>query len=408
MRVRLLLLCSFLAPGLGFAENQWTTGLREGGGGYYLSAPDQSFQLNLLGYSQFLGSYFSDDYRGVRTDRPVGFQIRRARFIAMATVHRSYEFLMEFGLPTLRAIPSAAIPGVPPGTGVATFPNATTYPASPDLGLVEARLTFRLFDEWLQMRVGKFVGPFSAENWRLSQKLDTVERSTILNSMHTLPALDTQIGVMLFGRIVNGILNYYFGVFNGNGHSLDTAFDNDGDKEFQAKVVLQPHPNFLMGVGYDYNDSPNLRLLSLVDHAYAPFVTGAVVGARHGISLDFDWNIDFFNWRAEGNYFTFKDSNAAPFLQYLFGGYSSFGFMLSGDSNQGAQLIARYEFARATVGSSFDLHSAVVGLNVFINSNMKNTIQYIAEIPTQANAASVAYSNNKMKHIVFNQLQVKF
>ncbi len=409
MRVRLLVvLCSVIVSTFSFADNQWATGIREGGGGFYLSAPDQNFHLNLLGYGQFLGTYFSDDYRDARTDRPIGFQIRRARFTAMATVQRNYEFLMEMGLPTIRPINGVAIPGVAIAATPAAAPTTTAYPAAPDFGLVEARLTFRLAEDWLQMRVGKFVGPFSAENWRLSQNLNTVERSTVLNSMHTLPALDTQIGVMLFGRIVNGILNYYFGVFNGNGHSLDTSFDSDGDKEFQAKVVLQPHANFLMGLGYDYNDTPKTRLLSLVDHAFAPFVTGATVGARHGISFDFDWTVDFFNWRTEANYFTFQDSKATSFMQYLFGGYSSFGFMLTGDKNKGAELIARYEFARATVNTSFDLHSAVVGFNIFLNSNMKNVVQYIAEIPTQANPSSTAYSNNKMKHIVMNELQVKF
>lgn len=415
---RVTALALLLVAGVALAETNWNAGIREGGGGFYISAPDQSYHLNFLGYGQFLGSILSEDYHhsGDRADVPFGFSVRRARLSALATVHRNFEFLLEMGTPTVRPYPTTTSFG--PNSGITSVAPATpatpatpaaaasTYSA-PDFGIVEARLTTAIFGEWLQMRVGKFIGPFSLENSRSARNLDLIERQTVLNSVHTMPALDTQIGAMLFGRILDGVINYYFAAFNGNSDSAGTGNDNNGDKEFQAKVVFQPHRNITFGFGWDEDQMAGTRVLSVVDHAFVPYVTGFVQGTRNGLEFDFDWVVDWFSLRTEGLYFTFPDQANSSYVRYLYGAYLQLGFMAWGDQNYGFQILGRYEWARSIVDRVNDLHSAVLGFNIFINSNVQHRINYICEVPNNQNGATT-YSIRGLKHMLLNELQVKF
>lgn len=386
--VKQLLVIATLLSSLGFAETNWTGGVRPGGNGFYLAAPDQGFNLNFLGYGQFLGTVLDHNYRAARNDGPVGFSIRRARLTTLATVQRDAEFMVEIGTPTMRSLPVVA--------------TAST----PDLGLVEARVSVNLFDEWLQLRVGKFTGPFSRENARSARSLDFVERSNVLSSMLLAPTLDTQLGVMAFGRAASGILNYYFAIFNGNIDSVSTSGDTDGAKEIQAKLEIHPHPNFMIGFGYDTDESPR-RTLSLVDHSLTPMVASTYQGRRHGFSIDWDWTINFFNWKTELLYFTFPDhTGQAGFARMLAGGYTQTGFQVAGDTNNGLQILLRYEYANLLTTTTNALHSGILGFNIFINSNLTNTINYILEYG--ANDASGAYARLGFHHVLMNQLQVKF
>src|SRR5262245_43074342 len=147
-------------------------GFNKGGGGVFLKGEEYNFRL--LGYAQAVGSVF--DSRFDRADENGDFSIRRARIDFAADFYDDYSIFVEFdGGPT----------------------NAQT--GQSDFGLVEARINWKIVEDDVQLRAGKFISPFSQENFRSSRDIDTVERYMALNSIFALPALDAQFGAMLYG-----------------------------------------------------------------------------------------------------------------------------------------------------------------------------------------------------------------
>ncbi len=377
-----------LGAAAGAAE--WSVGVREGGGGFYLASPDQTFHLSLLGYSQFTENLYFGDYKGsaTRPDATFGFGVRRVRIDTIATLYRSWELLTEIGTPTLR------IPGAIAGS---------------DMGIVESRLTAALYKDYLQIRVGKFVVPLSSENARSSRRLDTVERSNILTSLIAANFLDTQMGVMIYGRFAEGIFNYYLGLFNGSGNTLTTDSDNNGDKDFQAKVVFNPTRGLTFGFGYNTHSDPTTTV-SLYDHAMVPYATGQTAGRRHGFEVDLDITSRIFSFRMEVLGATFSESVASAVtnpVRSMFGAYLQTGLFLAGGEEGGFELLFRYEFARhSAAAQTSDLQSGIFGWNWYINPSARYQMNYIFEAPSKATTG--VYASAGVKHMVLNELQVKF
>jgi len=363
--------------------------------GFYISG-GKGLSLTLKGYGQFLASAISKDYdiNHTRPDQPFGFSIRRARFDLNASAYDNLDILVEIGTPS---------------TPLRVYSGVLS-----DIGIVEARGTTSLFGEALSLRMGKFVVPFSGENSRSSRKLDTVERSTLVSSLIANNILDTQIGLMLFGRDPSGVFNYYLTLVNGGGDNLSTPLDGNAFKQFQAKVALKPNRNFYFAVAYDTDDVRNQNY-TLYDHAFVAVVQKeSLSGRRHGLETDFDLTTDRFSWKTEFIYIWFPNVPASK-LQNWWGGYSQFGYFFDGDTNRGVQGILRGEFTRMqgskNSDDNFDLASAVVGLNCFINPNLNLQVNYIMEFPndnvTHA-AETLTYQEKNVKHIGYAELQVKF
>lgn len=395
-RVILFWLFLVLSVPFSFAEN-WSSAVREGGGGFYLFSPDQAFQLSMMGYGHFLGAYYSKDYANAsgtsaapsRRDYPTSFSLRRTRLDMLATVYRDFEFLMGVGTPTLRLHP---------------------VPVGSDFGVVEARLTAKLYENILNLRVGKFVGPFSAENSRSSQGLAFVERYSALNSLIAMGVLDTQTGAMIFGRVLQGTLNYYLAAFNGNGDSITNPGENNGEKEFQAKLVVSPHAGFQLGIGVDFSFE-GVQTLTILDHAFVPYLTTTTSSRRLGFEVDWEWKHGPLSLRSEVIWFRFRnDAHGGERWAGLFGGYGEVAYFAWGNAEAGVQSLIRVEGTRLTKvpdGTSRSLHSYILGLNWFINANVRNQLNYILEVP-DGHGISAAYSSAQVKHILMNQLQVKF
>lgn len=362
-------------------------------------AGGKGLNLNLKGYGQFLVSAISRDYdlSHTRPDQPFGFSIRRARFDVNASAYDNLDILVEIGTPStpLRASAGAS-----------------------DIGIIEARGTTPIFGDGLALRMGKFVVPFSGENSRSSRKLDTVERSTMVGSLIANNILDTQIGMMLFGRDSSAIFNYYLTLVNGGGDNLSTPTDGNAFKQFEAKVALKPHRNFYFALAYDTDDVRGATY-NLYDHAFVVAVEqAALTGRRHALETDFDWSVDRFNWKTEFIYLWFPNASANK-LHNWWGGYTQFGWFFDGDTTRGAQGILRGEFTRMEMGDAisvasqrnYDLASTVLGINGFINANLNLQVNYIMEFPNE-NLSRVAdtptYRERHVKHVGYAELQVKF
>lgn len=365
----------------------WKTGYREGGGGFYLSSPNRDFYLSLMGYGQFTGNFYLDDYRASRSDAQFGFNLRRARVDLLATVQRTYELLIEIGTPS---VPAQAL-GV---TGS-------------DVGIVEARVTGVLSGDALQYRIGKFVVPFSAENALSSRAQDTIERSALLSSLIAAGFLDVQTGVMLFGRSGNRYVNYFFGIWNGNGSTVTNAIDDSSFKQIEFKMVFKPTERVAFGLAFDTSHDLD-GTFSLLDHAFVPYAAGTIGGRRYGFNVDINLVSPLVTFRSEVTGILFTENGGAPgAVTQLLGAYLHLGLFFTGSKRKGFEGIFRVEWSRlAVTGANSDLISAIFGWNVHLNPNATWMFNYIAEVPNQFGVG--AYADKDIKHMVLNQLQVKF
>lgn len=172
--------------------------------GFSLASADKLFQLKLRGYAQADGRFFLDDEANTGTD---AFLIRRARLIFDGALGNDFEF---------RIAPDFA-------GGTAQLQDGyLDYKPSPLANL----------------RFGRTKVPFGLE--RLQSSTDPIFLETGLPTALT-PNYDT--GVLLYGSVVTGLVDYAFGVFNGgpDGASIDSD-TNDG-KDLAGRVFLTPFKN---------------------------------------------------------------------------------------------------------------------------------------------------------------------
>lgn len=380
----------------------WTTGYKDGGGGFFWASPDQAFVFKTMGYVQFHHNWQDGRAAAIRTNavNPVSndFFIRRARLDFSGTVNKKTELFVE----------------IEGGVGTTPASGSTASSTQSDFALVEAKITHK-FVEPFQVRVGKFLTPFSNENtFRGSRALDTVERYAALNTMILLPSLDTQTGAMTFGQWAKGRYAYYAGVFNGNGRQGDNYRDNNSQKNLQGRFAWKPLAaksgpmsamSFGLGVDWDRELGQTLDLRTL---GGSRMYTLNVQGDRLGFSPDVFVPVGkWLEIRGEALMERFNDSRTN-----LYGGFAQIMWnIFKTDKGLGISPLVRAESAVISESVSETvsrLNILTVGWNFYFNKNVRWQCNYL---PTHFRyTGSDAAVTLKEGHYdeVLNQIQVKF
>jgi len=177
--------------------------------GFFLQSPGGDFKLKLRGYVQADGRYFAD------SDGDTGnstFYLRRVRPIFEGTVYKYFDF---------KIMPD--------------FGNGQTvlYDAYGDIRYLP----------YASVRFGKFKPPVSLERQQSATDLTFIERS-IMQNLST----NRDVGVQLYGDLLDGALGYQVGIFNGVLDS-ETGRDVDltDDKDFAGRVFTIPFKNTDIG-----------------------------------------------------------------------------------------------------------------------------------------------------------------
>lgn len=124
--------------------------------------------------------------------------------------------------------------------------------------ILDGYINFTL-DNYLKITAGQFKIPLSLENLTSSQKLESIDRSQIVEAL-TARGTDVignqngrDIGLQLSGSLIKNeeqyLLDYYLGLFNGTG--INTA-DKNKPKDFAGRIVLHPIKGIDVGASY-YN-----------------------------------------------------------------------------------------------------------------------------------------------------------
>ncbi len=293
------------------------------GNGFTINLPDQQANAKVLGYIQSTFNFYGAHENGAVSNE---FYVRRARLDFIFRYRDRYELFFEFD-----------------GAG-----SARTQ-------MVLAQMDMEYLTDHF-IRVGKFITPFSPENNRSSKRLSTVERYSALNSLFLLPALDTQFGVMLFGRIQN--LDYYLSVTNGNASASANIREDNNHKDVQLRLAYPIRDNIRYGLSF-YHSNHKRQTLKLVGHSFSAYNEVPVTGRRYGMLVDSEWY--YGNWHTSGELFLIRfheplsdDHQAGLF----YGSYSELGYRLHGDDRNGHQLIGRIE-----AGQIFDRHPDLQGVS---------------------------------------------
>ncbi len=102
------------------------------------------------------------------------------------------------------------------------------------------------FIEWAQLRAGQMIPPFSTERHTSSNTMKHPERPIIIGNV----AENREVGLLLHGKLLDGLVTYYAGVYNGNGQNH--AKDDDDGKGGVARLELAPLKGVLLAASYRY------------------------------------------------------------------------------------------------------------------------------------------------------------
>ena len=259
------------------------------------------------------------------------FDLHRARLDVRGDVTDkwSYDIYTEFG-----------------GTGVRLVDGWTVYK----------------FCDYLNFSAGQFKVPFSLESLISDSQLEFIDRSQVVEALagrskDVISSASNQqgrdIGAQLNGSLVKTddfyIFDYSFGVFNGAGY--DAATDNNGHKDYCARLVIHPIKNLVIGADF-YNGVANYgtpaknqtRNRRGID---ARYVTGAL-----SLQAEYDKGTDGVikrdGWYGQAVYFVI--------LQKL-------------------QLAAKYDTYKSVTNRRSWLSTG--GINYFFNEWTKFTVDYL-------------------------------
>lgn len=172
--------------------------------GFFLQSPSGDFKLKLRGYAQADARFFPFDDGDTGSD---SFFLRRVRPIFEGTVYKYFDF---------RIMPD--------------FGDGKTV-------LQDGYMDVRYFP-YASLRAGKFKTPFSLERLQSGAELLFVERSIAQNL-----APNRDVGVELYGDLLDGAASYQLGILNGVFDGGSSDGDVATDKDFAGRVFFSPFKN---------------------------------------------------------------------------------------------------------------------------------------------------------------------
>lgn len=198
--------------------------------GFGIKSANGQYEIRFTALAQIDGRYFLGD-QGTLND---GFVARRLRPTIQGSLGKlvAFRFTPEF----------AGQNGVGDGGAYSS--------------IVDAYFDLR-FSPYANVRVGKQKGPIGLERLQSGGNLELIERGFVTE---LVPNRD--IGVAVFGEAAKTTLSYTFGVFNGTADGRDVSVADDGQKEYEGRLFLEPFKNeygFFRGLGFGVGGSTGVK-----------------------------------------------------------------------------------------------------------------------------------------------------
>lgn len=236
-----------------------------------VKAKQKNFPLN-LGRALQLSGYTQLRYQDLEEAGKIdGFDIRRARLDLRGNINPFWEYRLQ--------------------TEFATSPK-----------ILDAYAAFKPYD-FLKVTIGQFKIPFSMENIASSNKMESIDRSQMVEALvaRGKDVIGNQngrdIGIQASGSVLKikerYIIDYYLGYFNGAGTNV--VADNNEAKDVIGRIVF--HPAKMIDIGGSYCDA--------YDQWGSPITNK--VRSRIGGELSFNYK----KLSVKGEYITGQDGEVA-------------------------------------------------------------------------------------------------
>ena len=371
--------------------------LTAGAEGFRFSSADTNFVLKLRGYVQADARFYLHDHIAANDT----FLMRRVRPIFEGTVFKNYDYRIMLD-----------------------FASGINSSSANNAFLQEAYLNVHYWPQF-QIQVGKFKEPVGLERLQSGANLLFAERG-----LPTQLVPNRDVGVQLHGQLFDGTLNYAAGVFNGvqDSGSSDSDVGTDDHKDVAARLFAHPFKkskigplqglgvglggswgnqagippafktvgqqtffSYVAGTGTNVNvsaDGEHWRLAPQAYYYWGPFgLFGEYVVSSQKLRRDAGGAAPFFAtvhnraWQVAGSWFVTGERNSfAPvtplrplnFSERHWGALelaARYGELTIDDELFGANSFA-------TASSARKARSWGVGLNWYLNKNVKLTLDY--------------------------------
>jgi len=125
------------------------------------------------------------------------------------------------------------------------------------VNVLDANIHFTYFD-FFSLVLGAQKTPFGRNHMTSSKDLEFIERPLVASQLMAIPASadggliglglpDRDVGIQFHGKLFEGILNYYAGIFNGTGEFFSDNWD--GKFAYTARVTVNPLGDFPLAEG---------------------------------------------------------------------------------------------------------------------------------------------------------------
>lgn len=275
-------------------------------------------QIKIAGYTQTRGQ-FRTNIPDNDTDDVRSFDIRRARLDVKGVINEQFDYRLQ-----------------------ADFTGAAVK-------LLDATAAFT-YNPALKITLGQFKIPFSLENLASSPKLETVNRSQVVEALvargkdvlgnHNGRDIGIQASGALFEFNNQKLVEYAAGIFNGSGIN---AADVNVNKDYAARLLVHPVAGLDIGGSY-YN-------------GYAKLGKTPVGRRRDRVGAEASYSLDPFT--VKGEFIYGKDSLTEKTGWYAQAAMSAIPKVL--------QLVVKYDsYDPNTDKEDNETNVATAGANVFI------------------------------------------
>ncbi len=241
--------------------------------------------------------------------------------------------------------------------------------------ILDAFISYNRFS-FARVTLGQFKPPFSQELNTPCHKLHTILRSKVVNEL-ALP--DRDLGLMLWGNLLDKVVSYNFAVMNGYQRNF---FDENKEKDIVGRLVIQPTEMIRFGGsfrrGITGTESDNLK-------------------TRFAGELQFKWRdlllqAEYIYGKDTGSYTTGGGCDGSP-IEFHEGPVSRDGMyaMLMYMTPWKLQPVIKYEFFRDDISIADNIDQCITyGINYFPNDWTRIQVNYLyrserlKEVPNDA------------------------
>ncbi|MDR4506337.1 MAG: OprO/OprP family phosphate-selective porin [Candidatus Scalindua sp.] len=327
--------------------------------GFYFQTSDHRFSMRMTGRLQMRYGYEDRD----AADDDSSYMLRRARLKWDGYAYGHFKYKIELALRS---------------TGTKSTDSA-------DGDMAKA---VELFDWWAEygkysyanIRFGQWKVPFNRQRVVSSSVLQLIDRS-LAQDVFTM---DRQIGAQISGKVHNRQLEYYLGMFNGNGRNESSNGDTEhmyiarlswsnpggygkGIEEQEADVAWSEKPLYHISAAISFDSASDLRLTLKDGSSYsAKEVDWTNIVGEYGLKYKgFSTNAEFY-WSKAHNIGDEEIANRGFFVQ---GGYFVIPHLF--------EVAGRYSYVDYDDQLKDDsLKEVALGLNWYFEGSHNNKLQF--------------------------------